>query len=161
MNFQTIKDLKELDVFALNKEFGRKSGTHIFNASRGIDNEPVKEREPNIQYSKVMTLKKDSMDFVYLLENLKQLCDEVYQVVLNKNKMFKSVGIQLIQSDLSIKSKSKMLKNPTLNLEELEKNVEQLLKDALEEQKIPIRRVGVKVSELSEVRDQSSITSYF
>jgi len=161
MNFQTIKDLKELDVFTLNKEFGRKSGTHIFNASRGIDNEPVKEREPNTQYSKVMTLKKDSMEFVYLLENLKQLCDEVYQVVLNKNKMFKSVGIQLIQSDLSIKSKSKMLKNPTLNLEELEKNVEQLLKDALEEQKIPIRRVSVKVSELSEVRDQSSITSYF
>ena len=44
---------------------------------------------------------------------------------------------------------------------ELQKNVEQLLKDALEEQKIPIRRIGVKVSELSEVRDQSSITSYF
>jgi DNA polymerase IV (DinB-like DNA polymerase) len=101
------------------------------------------------------------MEFKFLLENLKQLCNEVYHVVLNKNKMFKSVGIQLIQSDLSIKSKSKMLKNPTLNLEELEKNVEQLLKDALEEQKITIRRVGVKVSELSEVRDQSSITNYF
>jgi len=54
-----------------------------------------------------------------------------------------------------------MLKNPTLDFKELEKNVEQLLKDALEEQKITIRRVGVKVSELSDVRDQSSITSYF
>ncbi len=161
MNFQTIKDLKELDVFTLNKEFGRKSGTHIFNAARGIDKEPVKEREPNIQYSKVMTLKKDSMEFEFLLENLKHLCNEVYHVVLKKNKMFKSVGIQLIQSDLSIKSKSKMLKNHTLNLEELEKNVEQLLKDALEEQKITIRRVGVKVSELSDVQDQSNITSYF
>ena len=161
MNLQTIKDLKELDVFTLNKEFGRKSGTHIFNAARGIDKEPVKKREPNTQYSKVMTLKKDSIEFEFLLENLKQLCNEVYHVVSNKNKMFKSVGIQLIQSDLSIKSKSKMLKNPTLNLEELEKNVKQLLKDALEEQKITIRRVGVKVSELSEVRDQSNITSYF
>ena len=161
MNFQTIKDLKELDVFTLNKEFGRKSGTHIFNAARGIDKEPVKKREPNTQYSKVMTLKKDSIEFEFLLENLKQLCNKVHYVVLNKNKMFKSVGIQLIQSDLSIKSKSKMLKNPTLNLEELEKNVKQLLKDALEEQKITIRRVGVKVSELSEVRDQSSITNYF
>ncbi|MEJ2261289.1 MAG: DNA polymerase IV, partial [Nitrosopumilaceae archaeon] len=38
---------------------------------------------------------------------------------------------------------------------------EQLLKDALEEQKIMIRRIGVKVSELSDLRDQSSITSYF
>jgi DNA polymerase IV (DinB-like DNA polymerase) len=161
MNLQTIRDLKELDVFTLNKEFGRKSGTYIFNAARGEDREPVKKREPNIQYSKVMTLKKDSIEFEFLLENLKQLCNKVYQIVLNKNKMFKSVGIQLIQSDLSNKTKSKMLKNPTLNLEELEKNVEQLLKEALEEQKITIRRVGVKVSDLSEVKDQSNITSYF
>ncbi len=161
MNFQTIKDLKEVDVFTLNKEFGRKSGTYIFNAVRGINKDPVKKRAPNTQYSKVMTLKKDSIEFDFLFDNLKQLCKQVYQVVLNKNKMFKSVGIQLIQSDLSNKTKSKMLKNPILNLEELEKNVEQLLKDALVEQKITIRRVGVKVSEFSDVQDQSSITSYF
>ena len=161
MNFQTIKDLKGLDVFKLNQEFGRKTGTYIFNAVRVIDNESVKRREANTQYSKIMTLKKDSMEFDFILDNLKQLCNEVHQVVLNKNKMFKSVGIQLIQSDLSNKTKSKMLKNPTLNFEELEKNVEQLLKEALEEQKIPLRRVGVKVSELSDIRDQSSITSYF
>jgi len=161
MNLQTIKDLKKLDAFTLTNEFGRKIGTYIFNAARGIDNEPVKEKEPNSQYSKIMTLKKDSKEFYFILENLKQLCKEVHQVVLNKNKMFKSVGIQLIQSDLSNKSKSKMLKNPTLSFEELEKNVEQLLKNVLEEQKIPIRRVGVKVSELSEVKDQSNITSYF
>ncbi len=160
-NFHSIKDLKKLDVFSLNQEFGRKNGTYIFNAIRGIDNEPVKKREANIQYSKVMTLKKDSIEFEFLLEGLKQLCQEVYQIVLSKNKMFKSVGIQLIQSDLSIKTKSKMLKNPTLNLEELEKNVEQLLKISLEEQKVTIRRVGVKVSELSDLREQSNITNYF
>jgi len=161
MNFQTIKELKGLDVFTLNKDFGRKMGTYIFNAVRGINNELVKEREPNLQFSKIMTLTKDSIEFEFLLQNLKQLCREVHQIVLNQNKMFKSIGIQLIQSDLSNKTKSKMLKNPSLNLEELQKNVEQLLKDALKEQKITIRRVGVKVSDLSEVQDQSSITSYF
>ena len=161
MNFHTIKDLKKLDVFTLHKKFGRKTGTYIFNAVRGIHKEPVKEREPNLQYSKVMTLKKDSMEFDFLFENIKQLCGEVYQIVLNENIMFKSIGIQLIQSDLSNKTKSKTLKNPTLNLEELQKNVKQLLKDALTEQKITIRRVSVKVSELSEIQDQSNITSYF
>jgi DNA polymerase IV (DinB-like DNA polymerase) len=34
MNLKTIQDLKKLDVFSLNKEFGRKSGTHIYNAVR-------------------------------------------------------------------------------------------------------------------------------
>ena len=161
MNCKTIKELKGLDVFTLNKEFGRKAGTHIFNSIRGINNEPVKKRESNLQISKIMTLTKDSLDFEFLLQNFKQLCVEVHKIVVNQKKMFKSVGIQLIQSDLSNKTKSKMLKNPSLNLDELQKNVEQLLKDALREQKISIRRVGVKVSEFSDIQDQSNITSYF
>jgi len=75
--------------------------------------------------------------------------------------MFKSVSIQFVQTDLSNKSKSKMLKNPTLNIEELEKNAKQLLHEALENQKMEIRRLGIKVSELSELQGQSDITSYF
>ena len=86
-----------------------------------------------------MTLKKDSMEFNFILDNLKQLCNEVHQVVLTKNKMFKSVGIQLIQSDLSNKTKSKMLKNPTLNLEELEKKCRTVAKRGLRRTKNPIK----------------------
>ena len=48
-----------------------------------------------------------------------------------------------------------------LTIEELEKIVDQLLKEALENQPITIRRLGVKVSELSEIQGQSDITSYF
>jgi DNA polymerase IV (DinB-like DNA polymerase) len=82
-------------------------------------------------------------------------------VVRKNNQMFKSVGIHFVQSDLSNKSKSKMLRNPTTSLEELQKNVEQLLTDALETQTITIRRMGVKVAELSEVQGQGDITNYF
>lgn len=161
MKLETTQDLKKLDVFTLNKEFGRKSGTYIYNAVRGIDNEPVKEREASIQYSKISTLKKDSKDYQFLYENIVELCKEVHNVLMKNNRMFKSVGIHIVQSDLSIKSKSRMLKNPTKSLEELQKNADQLLKEALENQKDTIRRLGVKVSELSEVQGQSSITNYF
>jgi len=44
MKLETIGDLKLLDVFTLNQQFGRKTGTYIYNAARGIDEEPVKER---------------------------------------------------------------------------------------------------------------------
>lgn len=161
MNLETIQDLMKLDVFTLNNKFGRKSGTYIYNAVRGIDNEPVKEKEGRIQYSKIMTLKKDSKDPQFLLENIRELCKEVHAVVRKNNQMFKSVGIHFVQSDLSNKSKSKMLRNPTTSLEELQKNVEQLLTDALENQTVTIRRMGVKVAELSEVQGQSDITNYF
>ena len=51
MNLETIENLKKVDVFTLNKEFGRKNGTYIYNAIRGVDNEPVKEKEDSTQYS--------------------------------------------------------------------------------------------------------------
>jgi len=161
MNFETIRDVKKLDVFTLNKEFGRKHGTYIFNAVRGIDIEPVKEREASIQYSKISTLKKDSKDYEFLAENIIELSKELYEVIKKNNKTFKSVGIQFIQSDLTSKTKSRMLKNHTSSLEELQKNALQLLKESLEEQKNTIRRLGVKVSELAEIQGQSSITNYF
>jgi len=161
MSLETIRDLKKLDVFTLNKEFGRKSGTYMYNAVRGIDNEPVKEREARVQYSKITTLKKDSKEYQFLSENLMKLCKEVHNVVMKNNTMFKSIGIHFVQSDLSGKSKSRMLRNPTSNLEELQKNADQLLKEALENQTITIRRLGVKVAELSAVQGQSDITNYF
>ena len=161
MDLETIRDLKKLDIFALNKEFGRKSGTYIYNAVRGIDNEPVKEKEASIQYSKITTLKKDSKEYQFLSENLVELCKEVHEVLIKNNRMFKSIGIHFVQSDLSNRSKSRMLRSHTTSLEELKKNAEQLLKEALENQTMTVRRLGVKVSELSEVQGQRDITSYF
>ena len=161
MKLETIEEIKKIDVFTLNKEFGRKSGTYIYNAIRGINDEPVKEKEESIQYSKIITLKKDSKEYEFLLENLYELCKQIQNIVKNNNKMFKSIGIHFVQSDLSNKSKSKMLRNSTNNLEELEKNVEKLLTDALEDQTMTIRRVGVKVSDLSEIKGQSDITNFF
>lgn len=161
MKLETIGDLKSLDVFTLNQKFGRKTGTYIYNAVRGIDDEPVKEREPRIQFSKIVTLKNDSKEYDFLEEALIELCEELHSVVLKNNRLFKSVGVQFVQKDLSNKSKSKMLKNPTSSLEELIKTAKLLLQEALEDQTIEVRRLGVKVSELSELEGQSDITSYF
>ena len=161
MSLETIKDLKKIDIFTLHKEFGRKTGVFIYNASRGIDNEPVKEREPSVQFSKITTLKKDSIEYDFLSESLSELCKEVHKIVIKNNRMFKSVGIHFVQTDLTNKSKSKMLRNATNELEELEKNADQMLKEFLETQKTQIRRLGVRVSELSDIQGQSSITTYF
>ncbi len=161
MKFEKIADVKSLDVFSLNQQFGRKTGTYIYNAVRGIDDEPVKEREPRIQFSKIVTLKKDSKDHYFLENALQEICKELHSTVLKNNRLFKSVGIQFVQTDLSNKSKSKMLKKSTSSLVELERTAKQLLSEALESQSMDVRRLGVRVSELSELEGQSDITNYF
>ncbi len=161
LNIKTIGELKKLDVFTLNKMFGRKISSYIYNAARGIDYDPVAERQPTVQFSRIVTLKEDSKDFEFLSQSLDEICNDLHQTVLKHKKMFRSVGIQFIQSDLSSKTKSKMLRNPTASIEELKKSSMQLLQEALSDQKIDIRRLGVRISELSDFEGQSSITNFF
>ena len=161
MNVNTIEDLTMIDVFDLNKIFGRKTGGYIFNSARGIDNEAVKPRPPTIQFSKITTLKKNSKELEFLQENVQELCIQLNKLAIKNNKMYRSIGIQFVNEDLSTKTKSRMLRNPGNNLEELKKIVNQLLEEALVEQEMLVRRIGVRISEFSDVEGQSNITSYF
>lgn len=161
MNLETISQLRSVDVFTLNGLFGRKVGTYIYNAARGIDEEPVSPRHDPIQYSRIVTLKQDSKDFDFLAKDLEKLCDDLHETIIKDNILFKSVGIQFVQSDLTNKTKSKTLRNPTSSLDELKKTVIQLLKDSLEDQKLPIRRLGVRVSDFSQISGQVDITRFF
>ena len=161
MNVKTIEELTKIDVFDLNKMFGRKTGGYIFNSARGIDNEIVKPRPPTIQFSKITTLKKNSKELGFLQENVEELCIQLNKLAIENNKMYRSIGIQFVNEDLSTKTKSRMLRNPGNNLDELKKTAIQLLEEALTEQEMLVRRIGVRISEFSDVEGQSDITSYF
>ena len=160
MGLKTIRDLKNADLFLLTKEFGRKSGTYIYNAARGVDEEPVKERAPRIQYSRIVTLSEDSGRYEFLKENLARICSDVHGTVMENRQMFKVVGVQFVKSDLSVMSRSRTLKSPTASAYELQKNAEHLLAEALKSQgaNMSVRRLGVMVTELSDARGQSDIT---
>ncbi|TBR08324.1 MAG: DNA polymerase IV [Candidatus Nitrosotenuis sp.] len=161
MKLNTIEELRRVDIFTLNKMFGRKISSYIYNAARGIDDEPVAARQPTIQYSRIITLKEDSKEFGFLANSLEEICTDVHEAAVKNKKMFKSVGIQFVQSDLSSKTKSRMLKNPTFSLDELKKTAHQLLEEALIDQTLNVRRLGVKISELSDLQGQSSLTNFF
>jgi DNA polymerase IV (DinB-like DNA polymerase) len=159
--FETISQLRSLDVFTLNGLFGRKIGTYIYNAARGIDDEPVSPRHDPIQYSRIITLKQDSKDFDFLTKDLEKLCYELHETIIKDNILFKSIGIQFIQSDLSNRTKSKTLRNPTSDIKELKKNTNQLLKELLEDQRLLVRRLGLRISDFSQIYGQTDITQFF
>ena len=161
MNLETISQLRSVDVFTLNGLFGRKVGSYIYNAARGIDDDTVSPRHDPIQYSRIVTLKQDSKDFDFLVKDLEKLCDDLHETIIKDNILFKSVGIQFVQSDLSNRTKSKTLRNHTSSLDELKKTVIQLLRESLEDQELPIRRLGVRVSDFTQPSGQVDITKFF
>ncbi len=161
LGMSTISDLKRLDVFALNGMFGRKTGTYIYNAARGIDESPVSPRGDPVQYSRIVTLKQDSKDYDYLSRDLEALCEDVHRAVVRDDLVFKSIGIQFVQDDLSSRTKSRTLKNHTANLDELKRTALLLLRELLADQRLQVRRLGVKVADFIETSGQADITRFF
>jgi len=161
LNCEKIQDILKFDVFELNKKFGRKTGTYIYNAVRGVNTAEVKPKAPTVQFSKIITLKENSKNLQFLMDGLNILCKQVYAISVEKQKMFRSIGIQFVNEDLSTKTKSKMLKNPTASAIELEKISTHLLVELLNDQELMVRRLGLRISELTDMEGQSEITSYF
>jgi len=160
MGARTIGELANIDIYALTKEFGRKIGTYIYNAARGIDDEPVVESESVIQISRINTLKKNTNIVGEMLDDLESLCRDVHKSVIEQGLSFKSVGITLILDDLSIKTKSRSLKSPSTSQDELFKVAKTLLEEAVAESQLLVRRLGVKVSELVSSKGQDTLFKY-
>jgi DNA polymerase IV (DinB-like DNA polymerase) len=157
---RTIGELAKLDIFTLTEEFGKKNGVYIFNASRGIDNEPVVETDAITQISRIMTLKKSSNLLEEMLPDLQSLCRDVQESVAKQGFSFKSVGIILIRDDLSIKTKTRTLKSPSSGYDEIVRTASELLEEALPENELMVRRLGVKVSELISTKGQDTLSRF-
>ncbi|MCY3975708.1 MAG: DNA polymerase IV [Thaumarchaeota archaeon] len=160
MNIHTIYELKKLDIFKMNKTFGKKIGTYIHNSARGICNEKVKIKDIN-QISKIITLSRNSNEYEYILQKLFYVCKKLHEIIIKKNKLFKNVTIQLVQSNLTNKIVSKKLLRSTNDMWELKNIIKKLLKNVWNEINNKIRRVGIIVSDLSTRTNQEKIVNFF
>ncbi len=161
LGIRTIGDLAKYDVQRLIEVFGKKLGIYFHNASIGVDDEPVQERGEVESISRISTLKEDTRDLKVILEKTNQLCDEVHAKLVQRGLSFKSVGIVAVMTDMSIRSRSKTLENPTNELEVFKKTVKELFEKFLNESELEARRVGVKVSNfVKEQERQKQITDF-
>jgi len=162
LGIKTIGDLARYDVQKLVETFGKKLGVYFHNAANGVDNEPVQETAAAESISRISTLKENSRDLTMVLEKTNKLIAEIHKDVVQRNVSFKQVGIIVITTDLSVRSRSKTLDTATNNVEVLRQAVRELFEKFLSEANIEIRRVGVKISNFSkEEREQKKLTIFF
>jgi nucleotidyltransferase/DNA polymerase involved in DNA repair len=107
-------------------------------------------------------LKEDTRDLKVVLERTDGLCEEIYEEVRQKGLVFKSVGIIVVFTDMSVRSRSKTFENPANELETIKKTAGELFEKLLNESELKFRRVGIKVSNFAkEQKAQKQITSFF
>lgn len=160
MGIYTIADLAKISIDTLIKEFGRKMGIYLYNASRGIDEEQVKESSMAKQISRITTLKRDASAIEDMLDDLHALSMDVHRSVVEQGLLFRSVGIILVYGDLSMRSKARTLKHYSNSIDDLLRYAKVLLEEALKESRMPVRRLGVKVSDLMSVKGQETLQRF-
>ncbi|MBT8172145.1 DNA polymerase IV [Candidatus Bathyarchaeota archaeon] len=162
LGVRTVGQLANFDVQQLIDIFGRKIGSYFHNASLGIDFEQVQERSDPDSLSRICTLKEDTKDLMVILKDAYKLCNEVHSRLFAKGLLYRSVSVYIVDSDLNVHNRSKTLEKPTNNLESFKKSVKELFEKFIAESEIEIRRVGVKLSNLTKKEErQKQITSFF
>lgn len=149
LDIKTIGDLAERGVEDLVKVFGRKIGVYFHNAANGIDESPVEEKEGFLQISRITTLKKDTNNLDEIVGDLYKLCEDVHRRVVNENLAFRSLGIIVVAENMNVHSRSMTLDSYVNDLETLKRVCRELLERFLNESPLKIRRIGVRVTNLS------------
>jgi nucleotidyltransferase/DNA polymerase involved in DNA repair len=161
LGINTIFDLSNHDMQKLIAVFGKTLATYFHNASVGMDDEPVQERGEATSISRISTLKHDSRELGFILEKTDQLCNEIHATIAKDRLEYKTVGIIVITTDMSIHTRSRTLENPTDSLEALKANVKELLEKFLNQTGSEARRIGVKISNFAkEQKNQSQLMSF-
>lgn len=162
MHICTIGELAKTDVQKLVAAFGKTLGTYFYNASHGLDNEPVQEKGEAESISRIATLRQNTRDVDAVMEKATELCDDLYGRVLEERLTFKTIGIIAITVDLRTYSRSKTLDSSSNSVYLMKRIVRELFEKFIEESELDIRRVGVKLSNLAVVEEkQARLTSFF
>ena len=164
LGIDSISDISNKSIFELRDALGYKTATFLVNASNAIDYSQIKVRGTSKQIGKIVTLKKDIVDFEQINLTAASLCTSVYENLRNKGQAFRILTIILILENLQHVSLSKSLKLYSASLDELHKNSLFIIKEMINNNSISldnIRRMGVVVSDLKDISGQDSLVNYF
>ncbi|HEY5737676.1 MAG TPA: DNA polymerase IV [Nitrososphaeraceae archaeon] len=174
MNIKTIGQLSNTDVQLLIERFGKKIGTWMWQVANGLDNEPVLPRGNHISLSNESTLEFVTEDKEIIKQALYELIDELYERIKNNKYQFRTVGIKLMRTDFIIETREKSYIKYQSEKKSIESIIEEILgKFNLEDNNLivpskkikntkflPIRKVGLKVSNLTSIEKNSKDNEY-
>lgn len=166
LGIRTISDLSVFDESRLSEEFGRNIGPRFKLLARGIDEDPVRERQAE-QYSRIITLKTDADSFSFA-EELKPLAQDISNRLRTAKRRCRTIGVIYITTTIKLKNRTRTFNRWIDSAEEILDEVSQLFEQLFASKELgnmKVRRVGLRVSGLSDettkLEAPASLADYF
>jgi DNA polymerase IV (archaeal DinB-like DNA polymerase) len=156
----TIGDLSKADPPELERKFGKKLGAYLLAAATGTDSDPVRSGLEPTQFSRIVTLKRNTRNPNEIFEQLEGGLEYVYEKVNSSSKSFRTISAIGILTDLSIRTKSKTFETQIDDLSTIKETTLDLFEELTRTASKDLRRAGVRVSGLADIEDQTSLSDF-
>lgn len=160
MGIKTARQLAASNPAELESRFGKKFGAYLSAAARGTDPDPVVAGLEPTQFSRIITLKRDTRDPIEAMDQLSRGVEYLHDKLTSSSKSFKTISAIAILTDLSTKTKSRSFESPVRDVDTIRGAALALFEDLSRTAGKDFRRVGLRVSGLSGVGDQASLSEY-
>ena len=160
IGIRTVADLARADPSELELRFGRKFGAYLLAAATGTDDAPVVAGLKPTQFSRIVTLKKDTRDPKEVVSQLSTGIDYINNKLTESKMSFRTASAIGILTDLSIKTKSKTFEAPVTSASILREETLTLFEGLGSSVNRDFRRAGIRVSGLAHAVDQSSLSEF-
>ncbi len=160
LGIKTIGDISKRSAEYLVREFGQAKGVWLKQASQGIDNSPVQEREGTGQIGRITTLKEDTSDLKVIIGAIDRLSGDVFRKLEERGLSFRSVTFMGISTDFKTHTKSRTLGVPAKDAGTIRSVANDLAKDFLTEHPVALRRVGVRVGNFTGEKTQMTLGEF-
>lgn len=160
MSIRTIADLRSCDPTILVEKFGKKTGSWLYQASRGMDESDVAMVEEQKQISRIATLKKNSRDIEEIMHVSEELIKDIKNEIDFNNLAFETVGVLVIAENMQGYTRSKTLAHATNDDAEIKKVARELFENLIASTRAEFRRIGVKVEKLQSKEGQKTLGEF-
>jgi DNA polymerase IV (DinB-like DNA polymerase) len=160
MGIATVADLAKAPPSELERRFGRKFGAYLLAAASGTDSDPVVRGAEPAQFSRIITLKRDSRDPQEVFSQLAAGIEYIHSKLVVSSKSFRTLTAIGILTDLSTKTKSRTFQTPTDDATALKEAALELFQELGRSVDRDFRRAGVRVSGLAGAEDQRSLSEF-
>ena len=160
MGIRTVGELAKTSPTELERRFGRKFGGYLLAAATGTDADPVVAGLAPTQFSRIVTLGRDTRDPKEMTEQLSEGVQYIQGKLTSSGKSFKTVTAIGILADLSTRTKSKTFETAVSDLTLIRETVPALFDELSRTAGKEFRRAGIRVSGLEDVENQTSLPEF-
>ncbi len=160
IDVETIGQLSHANEDDLASRFGKKFSAYLLAASRGLDDALVLAGLEPAQFSRMVTLKRDTRSPEEALEQLSQGILDVQQRLSLSGKSFRTLSAIGILTDLSSHTKSKTFETPVADISAIRDSALDLFTGLSASVQKDFRRVGIRVSGLTKTENQLHLSEF-